>query len=310
MDVIFEDDAGFWSALNQLIETSRKPVILTATYGIEQLKTLVKHMNTIRIDAPHYPLIEKQLLRLVHKELDNPNYRIQNDFKKDLLSNDDFVTKLQLIVKQCCQTNGDVRKSINLLQFEITAFLFGKLGLQDESNSKKLTTTNETGGDRSLNKLNLLDIERMSIADILGEQFSLNEMNDYDFTIRHEPNFSSKSLSTDIVNKLRVQKDSQIQIQEPGYLIEMKKQNHSESIQNVIDALSLWPNHGASLSLDYFPYLSFICLSERERYDLYSSNTRKSRRYMHYLDSVSILLSKECKAFFLHYLESPTVSCY
>jgi hypothetical protein len=302
-DIIFDDDAGFWTALNQLIETSRKPVILTATNNIESLQMLVKHMNTIRIDAPSSSAIQKQLVRFVYRELDDACYKLQEQTRANWFADDQLKPSLISIVKHCSESNGDIRKSINRLQFEMTPLLFGKLSVESESNGNVepvLISADST--DRPLTKEDLQRFGRLSVKDILAEQSMITKTDDYGFAIRKEIDFSWKRLSHDIDKELQKESGSKRTV-EQRFMTKQIEQNHLDSSQNVCDVLNLIPCQTNTLNLDYIPYLSSICLFERDRFDFYSSNTRKSRRFMHYLDNIQLILTDECRAFLLHYFD-------
>ncbi|XP_013791361.1 uncharacterized protein LOC106475173 [Limulus polyphemus] len=69
VDVVFENDDGFWSAVNAFIATAKKPVILTATRNVESIKTNINHMHEIiSLRPPHLYEVTDHLFKVCVQE--------------------------------------------------------------------------------------------------------------------------------------------------------------------------------------------------------------------------------------------------
>ncbi|XP_076362895.1 uncharacterized protein LOC143253243 [Tachypleus tridentatus] len=69
VDVVFENDDGFWSAVNTFITAAKKPVILTATRNIESIKTNINHMHkVISLNPPNLYEVSDHLFNVCVQE--------------------------------------------------------------------------------------------------------------------------------------------------------------------------------------------------------------------------------------------------
>lgn len=95
-----EEETGFWKALNHLIQDSSKPIFLTASRFEFILKSLLNHVEILRMQPLEDGIIVQSLNNICDKELSGKN--CEKELDQRLIS----------------QFNGDLRKAINECQFD------------------------------------------------------------------------------------------------------------------------------------------------------------------------------------------------
>jgi DNA polymerase III delta prime subunit len=270
IDIMIDEDInGFWNAVNKINDITKKPVILTATQFIPYIKDCVNRLQVLKLNIPD------------HKET---VYALKKVFDKEIESED------QQISENVCQHlsntfNHDIRRCINELQFNGNEW------------TKFETKTNQIFEDNS-NSISYYD--SIIFSDIMRTKFNiLSDTENRDLWMNCRPTLiendnQSIGLAKDIISamnelsyKVNVGSNLSIDLKESLPL-------ETEFIDSISQGLMKNTSLKSIIS-DYCPYLSYMCEAESIRQSETANHSRRSRRFMHHLDSIGFYVDNYVK---------------
>lgn len=95
--MVYEEENGFWKALNHLIQDSNRPILLTATRHNELLESLIESLEVFKIDPPSDNSVLAHIKEICSKE----NHQ---------LTDNESISSVNYF-------HGDIRKALNECQF-------------------------------------------------------------------------------------------------------------------------------------------------------------------------------------------------
>ena len=279
---------NFWRAVNSLISTSKKPVILTTTQFTEQVEKLLNNVEVYRMIPPKGEEIALHLNEIYSKEVEK-----QACFDLNLLE----------------QFDGDIRRCVNQLQFDDNF-----CSQSQEEAQKFYSDSNLFNSFAYLSSLiiDLITKESYILSpDDLRKRFLKGQ------PLPFQDDTNSRQLSIEIVSSIRhLQKICQ---QTPHSELNTTKYDSKQSAnEDFFKKLNLIASKLSSnlplsvISSDYLPYLSEICKYEKSIVESPPAlgRTRRSTRYCSYLKSVQLCdddnfdLSQTIKSFEMKDYES------
>ena len=275
IDVLIDEDSnGFWGAVNKIVETTKKPVIMTATQFVPYISDSVNRLQVLTLHKPNSSDTIDALKTIYDKESEQceTNMNETNDKIFNFLSN---------------SFDNDIRRCINQLQFGVNRDDTDTFGAQpEEFNDNKLNSY--------YNSLLYDDLmkTRFGISSDLEirnnwMQSKVNPIEDGS----HSIDLAEDILETvtDLNRKLHISYNFK-----NSFPIDFNLPIDSQSTESISRFIS--PNTALrTIVMDYCPYLSLICESETQRQTQLANHSRRSRRFMHHLDSVGIYIDNIVK---------------
>lgn len=319
-DIVFEQDDGFISAINQLVSSSKRPVILTANNLNCQHLTKLIYQNSIIFQSPNALNIAKWLS--IVSLVENTYIDFSDIVRLYLFNNCDLrrtILELQLFI----QSGGDRDLTNETVSTPVvTTELYEILVDDDASKSSWIDDKNGKSNYKHKNLFNFyskdqnqkslikfpvdLDVVQCNSTNFLSEEKSFDEILNF-YENMSCCNFLQKSTSDDgtcdRLNEEIVHEIVEINLRgfiTEGAEIDVLKRNETKSrfvcfffffdrefIFNRFFRDILYNNmyssclDSRSIYLDYEPNLREICRSEKIR-------SKRDGRFYHYLRNMSI----------------------
>lgn len=296
VDVIFEEDGGFWPALSLLIENTKRPIILTATNSIESVKQEVKRALHVQMNYPALPTLTKHLKDIVLKECYKSDYVVikdDHDYDRSPIL-DEHLKQIELISRD---NHCDIRSCINRLQFDFSSVNI-VINPDDQDNVNQPISSNDVNSD----EVNLSTYDNLILSDLFSSDhhIQLNSRDELDNSCTYDETYKSKDLRRSVLDEFRSLNREQFRLaateREADCKEDLKWMNQfKECTEDVENHLLITPKQ--AFYCDYLPYLSSIMGLEQERLKLFIEHTRRARRFMHYLDNIQFYLSDSVKLF-------------
>lgn len=270
IDIMIDEDInGFWNAVNKINEITKKPVILTATQFIPYIKDCVNRLQVLKLNIPDHNETVDALKKIFDKEIESEDQQICENVCQHLSNT----------------FNHDIRRCINELQFNGNEW------------TKFETKTNQIFEDNS-NSISYYN--SIIFSDIMRTKFNiLSDTENRDLWVKCRPTLiendnQSIGLAKDIIstmnelsNKINVDSHLSIDTKESLPL-------ETEFIDSISQGLMKNTSLKSIIS-DYCPYLSYICEAESKRQSETATHSRRSRRFMHHLDSIGFYVDNYVK---------------
>lgn len=327
VDVIFEEDGGFWQALSSLIEHTKRPIILTATDQIDNIRQEIRTGLRVRMNCPKRSALTDHLKSIVMSECYEPS----DDSEVSLSPK--HARQIEIISKE---NHRDIRGCLNRLQFDFSSVNVPSQAADPsamestiEASANELPVNEQSANEPSANEpstspsdrapepddaqsnepISLQAYQGLILSDLLSSShFQTNSRNEFDSSCKYEETYQSQDLRESI-------RDECIQLSslptndgdQFGRVAGGTKKAEEESHSNWLDSFErcaaevegcLVPVSVRSpLYCDYLPYLSSIMSSEQTRFQLFVEHTRRARRFLHYLDQNNFHLTDFVKLF-------------
>ena len=306
VDVIFEEDAGFWQALSSLIENTKRPIILTATSQIENIRQEIKTALRVPMNYPAGSALTDRLKEVVMSECYAAGEGVSISAEHE--------RRIESIAKN---NHCDIRGCLNRLQFD-----FSSVNISDQpSTDDQSTSPGERPALSDKQQEETIDLQAyqsLILSDLLSaSQFQTNSRNQLDNSFDYEETYQSQDLRESVLDEfIRLDSLPTNGARLVGQLARRPEKsgrrtdgnsNWSDGFEQcaleVEDCLVLMSEH-SPLYCDYLPYLSSFMNSEETRFKLFVEHTRRARRFLHYLDQNNFHLSDCVKQFLKeHYLK-------
>lgn len=309
IDLIFEEDEGFISAISQLVSNTKRPIVMTC-------KDVCPHLNKM---APEQNRIYFQkvvgnrastLLKLI--SLAETGFQISCECLAELLQNGDLrkaLLQLQyLLVSGFAHVNKYPFNSRNFVWQDMKYYLYQPAIKETKKQKAKgcVRNNNRNTLNNLANQLDYLSLLSSLIEindpalDIVctKPQSSLSLMEDT------TPYSVSQSISSEIgewISRKIIKENHLIgknRIQYQGRLSLQKQLN--EGVDSALSQITSHTLDNRSISLDYLPCVRTICRMEEYRI---ASNIKRGNRFFHYLSGFKLpasstksnILSAACK---------------
>lgn len=314
VDVIFEEDGGFWQTLSSLIEHTKRPIILTATSQIDNIRQEIKTGLRVQMNYPGRPALTDHLKSIVMSEC----YAAIGDGKVSLSS--EHVRQIELISRE---NHRDIRGCLNRLQFDFSSVNVSKRSAADDASTNEPPTLagssdrpSEPSDEPQEKSISMPTYHSLILSDLLSSShFQTNSRNEFDSSCKYEETYQSQDLRESIRDEcIRLSSLPTNHGDQFGRAARSPKDAEEESLSNRLNAFERCVaevedclvafSERSPIYCDYLPYLSSIMSSEQERFKLFVEHTRRARRFLHYLDQNGFHLSDFAKQFLKdHYLE-------
>lgn len=271
-DKNYDDAIGFWNAINSIIETSKKPVILTSTQHLGRVKKSINNVEVIKLKHLEMDVLNDGLFKILDKDNeDSTNILVE---KKDDLS--PFIRNFDY----------DVRRCLNELQFNLNIPSVSKPTYKSLSFNKRSELHSFKDQIKSFFLINKDSEKRFLWHSGVKPH---KELDYHSLEMANQINeFLEKFSGEDIYNKSTL---------EPEF---------DSCISGLSDVLPMNISN-KTIAIDYFWHLADICESEFQRYQSISTHSRRSRRFLHHFDqtgfyieeSLKNMLVSKCKTTFL-----------
>jgi len=300
VDIIFEEDSGFWQALSSLIENTKRPVILTATNSIDNIRQEIKRALFVPMIYPTLSSLQLHLSDIVFKEcyhidrneIDKTKKR-DHDYNKSPLI-DRHVKQIELISRD---SHCDIRSCVNRLQFDFSSVNITK---EEEDNEHVLVQTTSTNVNNDGDEINLSSYNNLILSDLFATNHQLNSRDELDNSCAFDETYKSKDLRECILIEFNKLNNEQFKLLNDQRETDCKLDldwltKFNECCEEVEEHLPIASKQ--DFHCDYLPYLSIIMNLEQERFKLFVQHTRRARRFLHHLDNIQFHLTNSQKNF-------------
>lgn len=294
VDLIFEEDEGFVSAVYQLALNSKRPIVMTCRDVCPHLSKMAPQQNKIYFQRPNTNALSA-LLELI--SLAETGYRLPNDFKTDLLQTGDL--RRCLLQLQYLLLSGpprSIERGVNLKNLFWHSILYNvyKPAVKVSRKSKKSQASKrEKINDRSIltdvaSKLD--DVALMSrLTDVQDTALDLS-------AIKFQPNLSfaedTSLYSTSSNLSLEISEWIGNKVMRTGQLTDSEMQHHNKilcrkqinkNVDLVLSRATSFVLDRNILATDYLPYIRTICRAEQSRAN---TNNKRGNRFFHYVHNL------------------------
>ena len=290
--MIFEEDGGFWQALSSLIENTKRPIILTATSQVDNIRQEIKTALRVQMNYPTCSALADRLKRVVASECYGDGVSISAE----------HVQQIESITKD---HHRDIRGCLNRLQFDFSSII-----ISDEPTVEQRSTSDPSeSSDEQLDEtIDLQAYHILILSDLLSSShFQTNSRNELDNSCRYEETYQSKDLRESVLNELNRLNNLPANGARLTSQLARRPAKYAQSNSSWLDGFNqcafevkdclVLVSERSPLYCDYLPYLSSFMNSEETRFKLFVEHTRRARRFLHYLDQNNFHLSDFVKQF-------------
>ncbi|RWS28903.1 uncharacterized protein B4U80_12761 [Leptotrombidium deliense] len=264
VDVLFEEDEGFWRAVNTIVE-SGKPVVLTASRSLEKIRTFVSEMKILKIKPPK----NEDLVTLLREVA----------LEEDLSLPDEDCHKFVF------NFDGDIRRCLNELQFRGKPFVDTNLSNKCSCDNIYSKTSYEAGLILDLLSSNSNVVDVTQRRDMFMQGFP-HEVPDRNWNLFNNIQSEISMLSS----KLHPHSNCK----SGRHVSQFTMDEDTQELLNIRTVIAFNPLT-SDVVQDYLPYLFQICKAEEARRKQFIAESRRCRRFHHYLDSISFFISDKLK---------------